>query len=140
MTSNLLDSFWCTSAEEVFLGKVYLQKQRKKNTRKSETKSSPLQLKLWQRVTQKSSLYIWTTAEASNLKRNPILVIWESYSKTFSTVWAMNMISSLTGWLRSKTLLNPLKSVKRKRRMRIKTNRCKWQTHLLNHEQAFEIY
>ena len=122
MTLNPLDSFWCTSAVAASRGRDYPQRLRKRSTKRSATRSSPLPLRHWPRVTLRNSQSTWTTAVASSLKRSPTLATSASFLRTCSTAWDTNMILCSTGWWRNKTLLNPWSREMRTTRM----SPCRW--------------
>lgn len=112
---SLWASSWCTSTEEVFLGKDSLRKLRRKSTKRFETRSCPPRLKLSARGTPKNSQFTWTTAEVSNSRKSLTLVIWGSCSRIYSIEWVMSMTSFSTGWSRNR--VQPLRpSLERKRR------------------------
>ena len=117
MTWNHWALSLCTSAEEVSRGKDSPQRLRRRSMRRSETRNSQLQLRPWPRDTLRSLQFTWTIAAAWNLKRNLILAISANSSRISSIAWDTNTTSFLTGWSRSKTQANPLKSVKKRIRM-----------------------
>ena len=122
MTLNPWDSFWCTSAVAASRGRGYPPRLRKRSTKRSATRSSPPPSRHWPRGTLRNSLFTWTTAAASSLKRSPTLATSASFSRTFSTAWGTNTISSSTGWSRNKTLLSPWSREMRTTRM----SPCRW--------------
>jgi hypothetical protein len=122
MTWSHSASFWCTSAVEVSPGKDFLQRLRKKSTKRFATKSSQLQSKLWPRAILKSSLFRWTIVAVLSLKKSLILATFASYSRIYSIAWDTNTILCSTGWSRNRTHLN----LWSREKMRTKMSPCKW--------------
>ena len=103
-TLNPSASSLCTSIRAACRGKASPLAPRKKNMRRSETRSCQHRLRPSPRTFQTNSAFISTIAAVLSLRRSPTSATSESYLRTSSTGWATSMTSSSTGWWRNRAL------------------------------------
>lgn len=132
MIWNPLALYLCTSIEEVFRGKVYQPRPKKKNMKKLGIRNYLLPSKHWLKGIQKNLLSISTIAEAWNLKKNLILDTLESYSRISSIEWDMNTTLFLIGWLKNKTPHNHWRVQRKKKKTRTKIYKWNCKIHPVN--------
>jgi len=95
--SSHLVTFCSIMLKAHFHGKASPQEQKKRSTKKLETKNLAPRLNSFAKIYLKKSVFILVIADRSNSRKNPTWDICESYSKTYFTGWDTNMTTFSTG-------------------------------------------